>query len=135
MGELSEFRGAVMGELAKLSAKIDAAKVAAERVANEQFQREHEQDRYRRRTKSLEAEVERISALVDGPNWVRDPRDITGVHQLLDWKKTEEARRHDSVIWWQRQRWLWTIAVVGALAVAGITGCVGYVVTHVEVRK
>jgi hypothetical protein len=135
MGELAEFRGAVMAELGRLSHKVDECRLAAERVANEQFQREHEQDRYRRRTKALEAEVERVSQLVEGPNWVRDPRDITGVHAVLDWQKKEEERRRDSGIWWKRQRWLWTMAVVGAVLTAGVVGCAGYVVTHVEVRK
>jgi hypothetical protein len=134
LGELSEFRGAVMAELSKLSHKVDEARRAAELVANEQFQREHEQDRYRRRTKALEGEMERVSALVDGPNWVRDPRDVTGVHQLLDWQQKEEARRRDSGIWWKRQRWLWAIGVVSVLLTASVIGCAGYVATRIEIK-
>jgi type II secretory pathway component PulJ len=134
MGELSEFRGAVMAELSKLSHKVDECRHAAERVANEQFQREHEQDRYRRRTKALEAEVERVSTLVDGPNWVRDPRDITGVHAVLDWQKKEEERRRDSGIWWKRQRWMWAIGAVIALTTASVIGCAGYVATRIEIK-
>lgn len=138
MRELDEFRGAVMGELGKLSQKVDATKLAVERVADEQFRREHEQDRYRRRTKSLEGEVERISELVDGPDWKRDPRDVTGVHQvreLQDWRKQQEQERRDSGIWWKRQRWMWAVGIFIALGTAGLIGCAGWVAQHVEVRK
>ena len=137
MRELSEFRGAVIGELGKLAHKVDEGRRATERVAEEQFRREHDQDRYRRRTKKLEDEVERMSKLVEGPDWQRDPRDTTGVHQvreLQEWRKQQEQERRDSGIWWKRQRWLWAVGLFIALATAGVIGCAGYVATHVEFK-
>lgn len=137
MGEFSEFRGTVMGEFAKLARKQDELRAAVDRIAKRQFEREHEEDRYRRRLKAAEAELERLSALADGPDWKKDPRDITGVHQvreLQEWRKTEEQRRHDSGIWWKRQRWLWAVGVVVALVTASAIGCAGYVASRVEIK-
>lgn len=134
MGELSDLRGAFMAEMGKLARKHDETRAAVDRIADRQFEREHEEDRYRRRIKSAESELERISALVEGPNWKRDPRDITGVHAVYDWQKKEDERRRDSGIWWKRQRWLWAVGVVVALATASVIGCAGYVATRVEIR-
>lgn len=138
MGELSELRGALMGEIGKLAHKQDDTRRAVDRVADRQLEREHEENRYRRRLKAAETELERVSTTVEGPDWKRDPRDITGVHQvreLTEWRKEEERRRHDSGIWWKRQRWLWAVGIVIALSTAGVIGCAGWVATHVEVRK
>lgn len=135
MGELIELRGAVMAELGKLTRKHDELRAVADRIASRQFEREHEEDRYRRRLKAAEGELERLSALAEGADWKRDPRDITGVHQLLDWKKQEEQRQRDSGIWWKRQRWIWAVGVAVTLVTAAMVGCAGYVATHVEVRK
>jgi chromosome segregation ATPase len=138
MRELAEFRGAVIGELGKLARKHDETRAAVDRIAERQFEREHEENRYRRRLKAAETELERLSTLADGPNWQRDPRDVTGVHQvreLQEWRKQEEARRHDSGIWWKRQRWLWTIGIVIALGTASVIGCAGWVSQNLEVRK
>lgn len=70
-----------------------------------------------------------------------DPED-TGTHQLVEWrlaeaeKKLEAAnqQRHDSGIWWKRQRWGIAFAIATALFLSAATGCVTYAFSRVAPR-
>lgn len=111
---------------------------AVARIADRQNEADQRLDRFGRRLRSLEREAERRSEQEEGPNWRADARDITGTHDLAVIKAQHDEMRADmrsDAQWWQRQRWIWAMAIVVALVVGGVTGCVAYAAAHVEVRK
>lgn len=136
--ELDAHRGAVVSELGRLSKKVDETKHIAQQVFEEQIRREHDQDRYRRRLTAAEEEVARLSKQATGPNWERDPRDITGVHNLKDRedfvamrsKFKEDKKRAE---WSRQQKWVVAGAVFAILFTAFVTACVTTVASRVDI--
>ena len=38
--------------------------------------------------------------------------------------------KNDSIIWWKRQRWMWVVAVFVGVAIASVSGCIGFVASR-----
>lgn len=96
--------------------------------------------RYVRRTAAIERQLQAVSDRPEVPDWRPDPREITGTHQLAEIQAAAvRAAQHDEIVqgrkWWREHAALWTVAAMGALLLAGISGCVAYAVTHVSVSS
>ncbi len=90
--------------------------------------------RYVRRTHAIERQLQTVSERPEVPDWRPDPREITGTHQLKEIQAAAvRAARvdemHASREWWREHLWM----AVGALLLATITGCAGYVLSRVTV--
>lgn len=91
-----------------------------------QFAMSSRQDRHGRDIRAMKKQLSFADAEVD-----------TGVHQLEDVRRAlaerkekeerEEARRHESMIWWKRNRWAAVIGIVCSVIAASVTACSGYI--------
>ncbi len=126
-----------------LLTKQDLIMVTLQRVATAQLEDRAVQLRHGRAIKTLQQQVKHLTEVTPSvPDWQASKEETTGVHELRAIQKahadlqarvaTEEARKVDEATWWSRQRWVWTIAAVGILLTATMTGCVGYVAYRIQ---
>jgi hypothetical protein len=116
---------------------------AVQRIATAQLEDRAITQRHGRAIKTLQEQVKHLTeATPTVPDWQASKEETTGVHELRAIQKahadlqarlaTEDARKFDEATWWSRQRWVWTIAAVGILFTATMTGCVGYVAYRIQ---
>jgi hypothetical protein len=142
------------------SLETRGARIATERVANDYLEVKEILFSVRRRTRKLERFAEAVSDEDNGIHipfrkedtprqGVRDPeasgswsaeeasrmRELAEnrvrLEQLQKQVETQQARRDSSIVWWTRQRWIWTMAIVGAILGVGCTSVNGYVLWRV----
>lgn len=129
-------------DVARLIDKVDGCYAAANRCTTLVLREHEDRRRHAKRLRDVELQLERASALSPSiPDWEADPKEITGTHQFHkiqaehDALMKEEDRRRDSGIWWKRQRWVFAMALITGLTVAGAAGCTGYVVSTITNQK
>ena len=88
-----------------------------------------ENARYRRKTKAHEREIERISEVMDGPNWKPNPADDTGTHDLAVLKAQHNEDRADKMQWRQQFRGALLVACLSVLVGVSV-GCITYVLAR-----
>lgn len=101
--------------------------------------------RHGNRIEAVERQVMLISTappMTDVPDWMPDPREKTGQHNLRDIQRAQkeledkwaedQKRKVESSIFWSRQRWIWAVAFLSTLLLAAICGCAALAIKQVS---
>lgn len=102
--------------------EVRATRTEVHAVATRQTQMEVRLDRHGRD----------IRAIKERLDFEADEMD-TGSHQIadlraaLEQKQAEINSRHDSMIWWRRQKWQWLVSALSALVILFLTTTFGVI--------
>lgn len=140
--ELLQEMRSLRREVSKLSEKVDGCYAAANRCTTLVIQQNEDRRRHAKRLRQAELQIERLTTTSPAvPDWRPDPAEITGTHQFQKIQAEHEAlmkeedRRKEYGGWWQRQRWVFIMAIITGLTVAAAVGCTTYVVTNITNQR